>query len=221
SLVPIAEEEIPQLLGRVFSIPHGPLFDQQPDFDWKPGNCLFFGRIEAYKGLPYFIEAIRILRGEGMPITGVIAGRGTELDRLKTSLQNDSGFVIKDRYLSPAEVRDCFLQANVVVLPYVDATQSGVAACALGIGRPVIATKVGSLPDMVRDGKSGILVPPKDSAAVAAAIRLVVEKPELARSMAKSALELAAGELSWREIARKTSHVYEQAMRFSVSNVRR
>lgn len=219
-LVPVAEKEIPRLAGRVFSIPHGPncnLFNEETDVDWQPGNCLFFGRIEAYKGLPYFIEAIRILRREGMAVTGVIAGRGTELDRLKAGLQDDGAFIIKDRYLSPTEVRECFLQANVVVLPYVDATQSGVAACALGVGRPVIATNVGGLPEMVRDGKSGILVPPKDAAAVAAAIRCLIEKPDLARSMAASALKLAEGELSWREIALKTSHVYERAVQISHS----
>jgi glycosyltransferase involved in cell wall biosynthesis len=215
-LIPIAEEVMPRLAGRVFSIPHGPngnLLNSKTHLDWQPGNCLFFGRIESYKGLPYFIEAVRILRGEGVAITGVIAGKGTELDRLKPTLESDPAFVLKDRYLSPPDVRECFLEANVVVLPYVDATQSGVAACALGVGRPVIATNVGGLPDMVRDGESGILIPPRDATALAAAIRRVIETPALARSMAAAALKLASGELSWREIACKTSEVYDRATR--------
>ena len=210
-LVSVAEQVMPHLAGRVYSIPHGPngsLFERPVSGEWRAGHCLFFGRIEAYKGLPYFIEAIRMLRRRGVPVKGVIAGRGTELDRLKLGLVGDPAFEIKDRFLSPVEVRACFRETNIVVMPYLDATQSGVAAYALGMGRPVVATRVGGLPDMIRDGVTGILVPPRNSEAVAEAINALYEHPERARAMGEAAIALSDGELSWREIAVHTGRVY-------------
>lgn len=211
SLVAETEEILPRLKGRIFSIPHGPngrLLGLPTHFDWKPGYCLFFGRIEAYKGLPFFIEAIRQLRKQGVAVTGVIAGRGSELDRLKPELANDPAFIVKDWFLSTAEVRASFLEANIVAMPYLDATQSGVAAHAIGLGRPVVATRVGGLPEVVLDGRTGILVEPRDAVGLAAAIRRLVDEPGLAVSMGRAALELADGDLSWRRIAEKTSAVY-------------
>lgn len=206
---------LPRLRGKTHSIMHGPLgqlFGVVPAFDWQAGNCLFFGRIEAYKGLPYFIEAIRIARKAGTAVKGVIAGQGPELDQVKDSLLADAGFEIVDRYLAPIEVIERFRQANVVVLPYIDATQSGVAAYALGLGRPVVASRIGGLPELVRDGFNGVLVPPRDASALATAMADLVNAPEHARALASNALQLANGEVSWREIALQAAVVYQKAL---------
>lgn len=216
SMLPDAESAFPRLKGSIFSIPHGPngrLRGEAIPFDWEPGVCLFFGRIEEYKGLPYFIAAIRALRAEGVAVTGVIAGRGPELDRLIPQLAGDTAFVVEDRFLTPPEVRAWFLRANVVVMPYLNATQSGVLAYAFGLGRPVVASRVGGLPDVVQDGVSGLLVPPQDVASLAAAIRKIIEDSALARRMSAAAIGLAEGPLSWATIARQTEEVYRHALR--------
>ncbi|NVO86100.1 glycosyltransferase family 4 protein [Hymenobacter terrestris] len=207
----LAENASPWLKGRVKSIPHGPLgqlFNIPFTVDWKSGCCLFFGRIEAYKGLTYFIEAIRSLRSSGVGIYGVIAGRGPDLESFKDIILSDDSFVLKECYLSPSEVIDCFRNANIVVLPYTDATQSGVAAYALGMGRPVVSSKVGSLPELVSDNETGLLVPPRDVTALANALKYLIENPEHSLRMAINANNLANGTLSWSEIACQTEEVY-------------
>lgn len=209
-----AAEVMPRLVGRIHVIPHGPLgelSDEPIHANWTPGHCLFFGRMEAYKGLRYFVEAIRLLRSEGRPVTGVIAGRGPALDELIAELQGDSAFVIHNGYLSAEQVRACFDAANVVVLPYTEGTQSGVAAHALGRGRPLVVTDVGSLADMVIPGANGTVVPPRDAAALAAAIDAIVGSPEVAQAMGRRAAELAATTFSWRTIAQASAAVYAAA----------
>ena len=99
------------------------------------------------------------------------------------------------------------------MLPYTDATQSGVAAMALGYGIPVVATAVGAIPEFVRDGFNGLLVPPRDSAAVARAIQGILEKPKEYERLAQNAIALRDGELSWSRIAEQTMACYRAAMR--------
>lgn len=215
ALVAAAEQEMPRLASRIFNVPHGPLgvLASQPlNTDWQVGNCLFFGRVEQYKGLPYFVQALRLLQDEGVPVHGVIAGRGTDLDRLSPTLINDPGFTVFDRYMLPAEVIDCFQAAHVVVAPYLDATQSGVLSYAHGLGRPIVATEVGSLPDAVQDGINGFLVPPGDARTLADAVRTIVLDPARSRAMAKASADLATGPYSWQAIALLTDRAYRQAI---------
>ena len=88
--------------------------------------------------------------------------------------------------------------ADFVVLPYRDATQSGVIAAALGNGRPVIASRVGGIPENIRDGEEGLLVMPGDPAALAAAIERALSSRERRLQMAESVKRTAAGALAWR-----------------------
>lgn len=216
-LVSDAEQEIPRLRGAIHALPHGPLglffgSSASTGTSWQAGSCLFFGRIEQYKGLPFFVDAIRMLHRDGVAVQGVIAGRGTQLDLMKPDLIGDPAFRVIDRFLSPQEVHDCFVQANVVVVPYLDATQSGVVAYAFGLGRPVVATRVGGLPEVVHEDVNGLLVPPGDAAALAAALRTVITDQALSTRMASASAVLGLGELSWPIIAERTVGVYERLL---------
>lgn len=206
-----ASVEMPWLSPNIHVIPHGPLgllSDKAVTTDWTPGCCLFFGRIEEYKGLPLFIEAIRKLRAEGLEVRGLIAGRGDDLDRLKPGLVNDPAFEIRDRFLSPDEVVECFAQANVVVMPYREATQSGVSAYALGRGRAVVATDVGSLSETVFHGETGLLTAPEGVDSLVTAIRRIVSDQTYAKAMAVRALDVSSTTMSWDGIAEKTAAIY-------------
>jgi glycosyltransferase involved in cell wall biosynthesis len=91
-------------------------------------------------------------------------------DALVASLGLQSAVRIVDRYIPNEEVETYFRAADVVVLPYTSATQSGIAQIALSFERPVIVTRVGGLPEAVREGETGFVVPPNDSQALAAAL---------------------------------------------------
>jgi len=75
-----------------------------------------------------------------------------------------------DRFVADDQVEDYFLACDLVVLPYVTATQSGIVQIAYNYDRPVVTTAVGGLPEVVIDGRTGFVVPPRDPEALAAAI---------------------------------------------------
>ena len=91
------------------------------------------------------------------------------------------------------------------MLPYTDATQSGVAAMAFGFGRPAIVTNVGGLPDVICDGYNGLLVPPKDAGALAEAMSRLIVNDDLRNRLTAGASDYGSTELSWEFVARQTS----------------
>jgi glycosyltransferase involved in cell wall biosynthesis len=134
---------------------------------------LFFGLVRAYKGLDVLLRAVAVAR-RTVPLTLVVAGefyqeRGP-YDALITELGLAGSVVVHDRYIANEDVETYFRAADVVVLPYVSATQSGIAQIALSFERPVIVTRVGGLPEAVRDGETGRVVPPRDPEALGAAL---------------------------------------------------
>jgi glycosyltransferase involved in cell wall biosynthesis len=211
--------DVPEALARsnveTFVIPHGPLgLDASPS---RPvvreiGRFLFFGRIEAYKGLEYFIAAVRSLRDRGVDARGVIAGRGSDLERHRGVIAANECFELINRFLSPAEVTEQFLMADAIVMPYVNATQSGVAAYAMGLGRPVVSSDVGAIREIVRDRETGLLVPPRDVPALTEAMAKIVEDRSLAERLGDAARRQSKEDFSWGTIACQTLAAYQNVL---------
>jgi glycosyltransferase involved in cell wall biosynthesis len=174
-------------------------------------RLLFFGRIHEYKGLRYFVEMVLKLHAEGFRVRGVVAGTGSDLANWLPKMQASGCFEIIDRYVAATEVPALFRGARVVVLPYVDGTQSGVAAMAIGYGRPVVASSVGAIPLLVRNGVNGLLVPAGDTQSLTRAVRSLLVDDALWTELANGARALRDGELSWRSIADACGRVYEEA----------
>ena len=134
---------------------------------------LFFGLIRKYKGLQYLIDAMGLLP-ESLDCRLVVAGefyddKGAYLSRIAQKGLDDRVLVV-DEYIPNEEVAMYFQAANVIVLPYVSATQSGIVQIAFGLGAPVITTNVGGLPEAVDDGVTGFIVEPEDAGQLADAI---------------------------------------------------
>jgi glycosyltransferase involved in cell wall biosynthesis len=107
---------------------------------------------------------------------------------------------IIDRYVPNEEVASYFKCADLVVLPYVTATGSGIVQVAYGFGKPVLTTTVGSLPEVVDDGETGYLVRPGDPAAIASAMVDFFASgrgDQFARN-----IEAARGRFSWDDFIR-------------------
>jgi glycosyltransferase involved in cell wall biosynthesis len=99
-----------------------------------------------------------------------------------------------------------------VVLPYIDASQSGIIPLAYSFKKPVVVTDVGSIPESVDDGVTGFIVPPKDPAALAEAILKLLEDEKLRRTMGENGYRKLKSELSIDIAAKEILKVYIKAL---------
>lgn len=134
---------------------------------------LFFGYIRAYKGLNYLIDALPLVLKK-MKVRLVIAGEFYEDEakyrRQIQDLHLEADILLRADYIPNEAVGIYYAAADVVVLPYVSATQSGIVQIAYNYNKPVITTNVGGLPEVINVGKTGYIVPAKDPSALAEAI---------------------------------------------------
>jgi glycosyltransferase involved in cell wall biosynthesis len=146
----------------------------RPEPDSAEPTLLFFGTIRRYKGLKTLLEGLAVLR-KSMRFKAVIAGEfyvdPAPYYRLAERLGLNGYLDWNDHYIPNEEVPALFRAADLVVLPYREATQSGVVSVAYQFEVPVVATEVGGLAEVVRQGETGYLVPPADPDALAARIR--------------------------------------------------
>jgi len=177
------------------------------------GNTLlFFGRIWEYKGLDYLIQAEPKISEEFPDLRIVIAGKGEDFDRYTRMMVHPDRFEVHNEWISDDQRTQMFASASVVVLPYVEASQSGVIPIAYTYEKPVIATRTGGLPEMVNHGRTGLLVPPRDSNALAeAAIELLRDKQKRI-AMGKAGKAKLDRECSAEVVTRQTLDVYRQAI---------
>jgi glycosyltransferase involved in cell wall biosynthesis len=139
---------------------------------------LFFGNVRAYKGLEDLVAAMPLVR-QSIDATLVVAGTFMEpLERYQRQVR-DLGVENQVRfipdYVPDEEVAGLFARSDVVALPYRSATASGILGQAAGAGKPVVATAVGALPDLV--GDRGVLVPPCDPGALADGLVRALREP--------------------------------------------
>lgn len=134
---------------------------------------LFFGYIRKYKGLSYLINSMpEILKSKNVKL--LIAGEFYEdeastLEQIKTlNLKND--VTVLSDYIPNENVKYFFCASDALVLPYIDATQSGITQIALFYDKPVIATDVGGLSEVIKNNKTGFIIEPKSSDAIARAV---------------------------------------------------
>lgn len=174
-----------------------------------PTTLLFFGRIWGYKGLQVLIDAEPLISKHISDLRIIIAGEGEPFGKYERSMINSQHFEVHNYRISDDRVAGLFRQASVIILPYLEASQSGVVSIAYAFGKPVIATRVGGLPDVVQDGLTGYLVPPNDPGALAEAAITLLEDADLRRQMGQAARRIADTDLSWEQIAHKTMNVYK------------
>jgi glycosyltransferase involved in cell wall biosynthesis len=159
---------------------------------------LFFGYVRPYKGLDIAIEAMPRIR-EKIPASLLVAGqffKGQEghLKRIK-ALGLEECAIVRNEYVTNEEAALYFGACDAAALPYRSATGSGVVQLSFGFGRPVVATRVGCLPDVVRDGVDGRLAEPDNPKSFAEAAIDVLSPDNLTQYTQNA--QQAAGRFSW------------------------
>ena len=122
---------------------------------------LFFGFIRDYKGLDGLIEAFALVRKE-LDVKLIVAGEFYEPEekyiKLIEKYKLEDAVIVKKDFIPTSEVKSYFSASDAVVLPYKSATQSGIVQVAVNFCKPVIATNVGGIGEVIEDGKTGFVV---------------------------------------------------------------
>jgi glycosyltransferase involved in cell wall biosynthesis len=188
----------------------------QAEPDRRPARLLFVGTLSRRKGLEDLAAAAAALRGavpEGwsLQIVGGAAEVGeAEADEMATAFR-DVG--MGEALLGPlgaAEVRELMGHATALVLPSHWEGQPMVILEAMACGLPVVSTRVGAIPDVVRDGQDGLLSAPHDVPALTAALRQIVETPELSAKLGASARDRARRHYDVSVLAERLASFYDR-----------
>jgi len=168
----------------------------------KKNSILFFGRIVKYKGLDILSEAIKLVSKKISDVKCVVAGSGDINPYIKGF--DKKHFQITNKFIHENELIKFFENTELVVLPYIDATQTAVVQIAYYFQKPVIVTNVGALPEVVRAGKTGFIVPRKNPAVLAQKIVEFLKMSEKdKKQMQKNIDEYVSKDLSWDNISKK------------------
>jgi glycosyltransferase involved in cell wall biosynthesis len=201
--------------ARVHVVPHGALrpWEGAPEQplpaelrDVEGPVVLFFGLLRPYKGLDLLLEAWREVEGAelwvaGMPRMDLSALRAAAPPRVRWL----------PRFIVGGEIHALMRRASLVVLPYREIDQSGVAFTAIGAGTPLLLSDVGGFPELAATGAARTF-PQGDAAALASALRELLADHESLEDMARHAREAAGTTYSWHAVARRTLELYERAM---------
>lgn len=210
----------PKAVISVIPIGVAEIFEETP-LHKPPVQPLFVyaGRFEETKGLFTLLEAFQNLVKEGQKGELILAG-GDEDDIDATTgvpitadlCEAINGIEDRVTFLGPKsqeELAALFSKATAVIVPSYYESFGMVAAEAQGCGTPVIASETGGLKDVVKDGQTGILVPPEDSEALARAMHKMAEEPDYAETLGRGAMKRARLLFTWSSIANLTQDLYE------------
>jgi glycosyltransferase involved in cell wall biosynthesis len=180
---------------RVRVIPSGVEIPEEVAAEDDPPHVLFAGRLSTEKGVLELIAA-----ANGLPL--VVVGDGPLRGRVPQAL----GF------LSHEELERRYGRAAVVACPSRREGFGVVAAEAMAHGRPVVASAVGGLLDLVSDEETGLLVPPGDVEALRGALERLLADPQLRRRLGEAGRERARAQLSWDVVVDRTLVAYDDAL---------
>jgi glycosyltransferase involved in cell wall biosynthesis len=182
-------------------------------------TVLGIGRFIGVKGFEYLVDAVARARESAPSIRLVLVGDGALSGELRArAARNGLGDeAIFAGMVSPADVPGYVAAADLVAVPsvhyegYVDGLPN-VALEAMGAGKPLVATRVGGLPQVVDDGTTGLLVPERDAEALARAILRLAGDAELRRRMGEAARTRVEEGLTWDAVARRFERLYRDVL---------
>ncbi len=186
-------DELAELVAETPAVvtPMPPLIDvdprPMPPLDDEGLRLLFFGFVRHYKGVDVALDALAELARRGrryrLTIVGELWDPVEEWDEMVAHRGLSEQVDLRPHYVPDSQVGDLLAEHHAVILPYRSASQSGIAPMALAAGRPVIATRVGGLHEVITDGVNGTLAEPGNTSSLADAIeRCAQDLPKLARA---------------------------------------
>lgn len=200
---------------RVHVVPHGVsdrFLTDRPAPGPRGGGVLFCGTWDRVKGTPYLVRAFDRLAGEGRAVPLTILGSGVPAGEVLAAFPERARRHVTAIDRVPEDrVIDEYRRHDVLVFPSTYEGFGLVALEAMSQGLPAVATPVGCVPDIVVNGETGVIVPPRDSDALADAIARLLDCPSMRARLGLNAAAAVAS-FSWRRTAERTVDVYRHAL---------
>ena len=176
---------------------------------------LFVGYLANYKGPDILLRAMPMILKDKSRVQLVFVGEGpfkSNLESFAEALNISSNVTFAGLIDDDLKKAFYYKSADVFVLPSLSESFGNVILEAMACGVPVVASKVGGIPDIVKHGKNGLLVPPKDPEALADAIIYLLENEDIREKMGKKGQEMVK-DYSWEKVAEETEEVYEMVLK--------
>ncbi|AFM24300.1 glycosyltransferase family 4 protein [Desulfomonile tiedjei] len=187
-------------------------FEPDGDGPTKVGSVLFIGRLVAEKDPLNLLEGFRLAAEEVPDATFVIMGNGS----LKADVaQRIEAYSLQNRVrLVPAQsdIRPALRNASVFTLPSASEASPNVVIEAMAMGLPIVGTRVGGIPELIEEGRTGLLVNPGDPRGLADALVSLLANPDKARSMGQAGRERAVARHSLNAMVSRTQEVFLEAL---------
>ena len=234
----VSQRELVQVLGiperKIHVIPHGnylgdikplpPAGSARAKLGLPPEApvLLFFGQIKEVKGLDLLLDALAVVKSSVPEVLLLIAGKMWGQDFADYQAQIDHlglghNCITHIRYIADDEVAAYYAAADLVVLPYRKIYQSGVILMAMSYGKPVLASNLEGMAEVIDEGVSGFLFRTEDSADLAKQLLSVLADPAGMQRVAGNGLVLMRDAYAWERIGRLTAGCYASALRSSGS----
>ncbi|MEI2401378.1 glycosyltransferase family 4 protein [Niallia taxi] len=207
---------------KISVIPHGNfgIFSRveqnvKPITSKKKKVVLFFGYIRSDKGLEYLIDGfadfLRDVSNKEEYILNIVGRPEGKFDKYQAKIDKNkikSSVNCTLGYIPFEEVGEYFRNSDVIVLPYLEISQSGILQIAMAYGKAIIVSNVGGLPEIITDGKNGYVVEPKSAVQISEALKKAFGNYDRLLEMGKLNKRLSETDFSWGSIAKKTLDLY-------------
>lgn len=180
-------------------------------------RVLFVGRFIERKGISFLIDAIHYLHGKDVPVMLDIVGNGPLAGQIRKQIRqySASSFITVHERISEAKLPNLYQNCDVFVLPAIidrwgDTEGLGVVLIeAMSFGKPVVASRVGGIPDIVKHNITGLLVEEKNPKALSDALQIIYQKPLFRKRLGAYGLEYVKKHYNWDLILDKTIQMYK------------
>ena len=171
---------------------------------------LTVGRLSRQKGLEYFVQSAAQIHHEAPQARFWIAGDGIQRGQLETQIRDLGLEGVVTLLGEQRDIAAIMAASDVFVMPSLGESFANVLLEAMALGKPIVATRVGGTPEIVRDSETGWLVPPRQSAALAAAVLKILKDPDLGAHVGAQGRDFVASHFGATHVAAQMAEVFRQ-----------